>query len=526
MQISPLHSHIITSILDNFTTIPASKTNTTNKLVSIKNTILYLKINVLEMKKIRAHYLLIAAIALTFSSEASARIIKGKVSCEKKNLSGVIVTDGKNFTQTRKTGRFRMDISDSCKFVYIITPDGYSGDWSDGAPKFYQRADGKEYFSFKLVKTGDTSKGYNIIAVGDPQPNTEKQAEEFAGTPLDDICTTADELENPIVGLVLGDVCFDKMELMQNWKKSIVRTGFPFYAVPGNHDYIYELRYNDTLALSAYEDNFGPANYAVQVGSDLIIMLDNIIYSRENNPTKKKYYEGYTEEVLEWIKGLLEFIPIDTHIYIAQHSPVTGRISDDGYIYNGQTLINMLKDRKVCFISGHNHLNDNYQYSPNIIEHNVAAISGTWWDAYHCKDGTPRGYKVYTKTGNGLTWYYKSIGKDKNFQFEIFMPGECVINTDCIVINLWDYDEGWSVEWIEDDKSMGAMSQVYELNPMHTKEIESTFESRNMPTPGWKTTIKGEHYFAAKPSDQASQVTLIVKNRFGQTWKECIKLKK
>ena len=478
------------------------------------------------MEKLKSLHLIIATLALIICSETYARIIRGTVTSGKEKLSNVIVTDGKNFTQTKKTGRFRMDISDSCKFVYIITPAGYSGDWSDGAPKFYQSADNQKYFSFKLVKTGDTSKGYNIIAVGDPQPNTEKQAEEFAGAPLDDICNTADEMAKPIIGLALGDLCFDKMELMQNWKKSIVRTGFPFYAVPGNHDYIYELRHNDTLALSAYEDNFGPANYAVQIGSDLIIMLDNIIYSRENNPTKKKYYEGYTDEVLKWIKGLLEFIPDNTYIYVAQHSPVAGRISNSGFIYNGQALLDIFKGRQVCFISGHNHLNDNYRYTPEIIEHNLAAISGTWWDAYHCKDGTPRGYKVYTKTENELTWYYKSIGKDKNFQFEIFMPGECEINTDCIVINLWDYDEGWSVEWIEDDKSMGAMSQVYELNPMHTKEIESTFKSINMPIPGWKTTIKGEHYFAAKPSDQASQVTLIVKNPFGQTWKECINLKK
>ena len=66
-------------------------------------------------------------------------------------------------------------------------------------------------------------------------------------------------------------------------------------------------------------------------------------------------------------KGLLKFIPKDTHIYIAQHSPIAGRISDVGYIYNGDKLINLLEGRKVCFISGHNHLNDNFRYSAEII---------------------------------------------------------------------------------------------------------------------------------------------------------------
>ena len=135
-------------------------------------------------------------------------------------------------------------------------------------------------------------------------------------------------------------------------------------------------------------------------------------------------------------------------------------------------------------------MNDNYEYFSGIIEHNLGAISGTWWDAYHCKDGTPRGYKVYTKKENQLSWYYKSVGKDKEFQFEIFHPGECA------------------------------------LNPLHIKEIAETFKSLSTPIPDWKETIEGEHYFAAKPSDSASKVTVIIKNRFGKTWKECIELKK
>lgn len=478
------------------------------------------------MKRTWQNFLLITVFTLAICSESPARTIKGKVTCGREKISKVIVTDGKNFTQTGRTGKFRMKISDSCKFVYIVTPSGYAGDWSDGAPKFYKKAEGQKLFSFELVKIGDVSAGYNLIALGDPQPRTEMQADEFAREPLEDICKTAGELKGPTIGIALGDICFDVTELMQNWKNTIIRTGFPFYTVPGNHDYTYELRHNDALALATYEDNFGPANYAVQIGSDFIIMLDNIIYSRKNNPTKKKYYEGYSDEILEWVSGLLRLIPMDRQIYIVQHSPVAGRLSNSGYIYNGDKLIDILKGRNACFISGHNHLNDNYEYFPGIIEHNIGAISGTWWDAYHCKDGTPRGYKVYIKKDDKLSWYYKSVGKDKEFQFEIFHPGECALNPDCIVVNLWDYDNGWSVEWLEDGKPMGCMNPVFELNPLHMKEIEETFKSRNTPIPDWKETIEGEHYFAAKPSDSASKVTVIIKNRFGKTWKECIELKK
>ena len=85
------------------------------------------------MKCTWQNYLLITVFTLAICSESPARTIKGKVTCGREKISRVIVTDGKNFTQTGRTGKFRMEISDSCKFVYIVTPSGYAGDWSDGA---------------------------------------------------------------------------------------------------------------------------------------------------------------------------------------------------------------------------------------------------------------------------------------------------------------------------------------------------------------------------------------------------------
>ena len=40
--------------------------------------------------------------------------------CGEEKLSDVIVTDGKNFTQTKK-GKFKFEIDDNAEFVYIIT---------------------------------------------------------------------------------------------------------------------------------------------------------------------------------------------------------------------------------------------------------------------------------------------------------------------------------------------------------------------------------------------------------------------
>ena len=71
---------------------------------------------------------------------SEARVVKGKVTSGKKKLSGVVVTDGQNFTQTRRNGTFSFEICDSAEFVYIVTPSGYIADWSEGwsTPEWYE----------------------------------------------------------------------------------------------------------------------------------------------------------------------------------------------------------------------------------------------------------------------------------------------------------------------------------------------------------------------------------------------------
>ena len=99
-------------------------------------------------------HIVLAYAVMAISTDSYARTVKGKVVSGEEVLSKVIVTDGHHFTQTRKDGSFKMKTSDTTKFVYVISPSGYAGDWSDGSPKFYQQAEGKDYFTFDLVKTG------------------------------------------------------------------------------------------------------------------------------------------------------------------------------------------------------------------------------------------------------------------------------------------------------------------------------------------------------------------------------------
>ena len=454
---------------------------------------------------------LMLSAALLICSAADARKVTGSVVSGEEKLSGVIVTDGVNFTQTKKNGKFSFEIKDDAEFVYIVTPAGYAADWSTGVPAFYQKAEGVSKFVFDLKKTG-TGNDYTIVAVGEPQPRSEKHSKRFAGEPLDDLSATTNSLKGVAVGIALGDITWDVPELHYNWRKQIVRTGIPFYTAIGNHDHDKTVEHGDLEGSAKYREVMGPENYAVMLGKDVLIVVDNIIYKG-----LRKYDEGYADHVLAWVKGLMKYIPADADLYVAQHSPIAGR-ERGGVIVNTNEMLDLLEGHKVVFISGHNHASKHFDIRENMIEHNVPAICGTWWDVYYNTDGSPRGYKIYTKKDGKLTWCYKPVGKGTDYQVEIYKPGQTLRHPNSIVANIWEWDPQWKVEWYEDGVYKGAMERVIEYSPSHIAQMNETFYSKGKTPSEYRTTKPYDHYFAATPSQYAKNVTISVKSRFGKEW--------
>ena len=442
---------------------------------------------------------------------AEARIVSGGVYCGNTKLSDVIVSDGENFTVTQKDGSYSLDVSEDADFVFIVTPSGYAADWSSGVPQFYKRIlEGDMNFDLKKF---DVGRQYNIIAVADPQPRTEEHFMRFAGAPLEDVEATVSALEGQSVGIVLGDICFDSYHLMQSWKDEIVRVGIPFYPVVGNHDHNMAFQ-NESDAIKTYRSHFGPENYAFFIGKDLVVVLDNIIYGGHIS-----YKEGYTDEVLDWLRKLMTYIPADTDVYVAQHSPLSGRYGSR-MIVNHEKLLEILEGHDVVFLSGHNHTNTVFTYADGVMEHNVASICGTHWDTRHCIDGTPAGYKVLTKRKGKLSWYYKSVGEHKDVQCEIYAPGLARLNPKSVVVKVWDYDPLWKVEWWQDGEYKGEMKPVEEYSPIQLEELMKKYEGTGKEPADYRRTKKSGNYFAATPSTDAGVVRVCVTDRFGRIYQE------
>lgn len=462
------------------------------------------------MKKIA---LILLAIAASMSV-ADARKVTGTVTSGLELLEGVIVTDGSNFTATNFKGKFTLEIEDDAEHLYIVTPDGYVADWSTGVPAFYQKVKGQKKFVFDLKKT---QKGheYNIIAIADPQMSTPEHSAEFSGEPVADIAYTLKSLSGVTVGLALGDICWDDLARLDDYKEAVLKTGIPFYPVVGNHDNSAWCK-GDLEGSALYRDIMGPENYAFFLGNDLVMVLDNIIYD-----TDFQSESGYADHVIEWVEGLMTYIPVGTDIYIAQHAPT---MYGKRRIKGANALLELVRGHKVTFLSGHMHVNNNFTIEKNVTEHNIAAICGAWWDTELCTDGTPRGYKVFTKSGDRLTWYYKPVGNSKNHIAHVSGLGQAELHPNSVVVNVWDWDPQWKVEWYEDGVHRGSMDQVAERSSAYIAQIESAYADSGEEIPGWKRGRPSRHNFAATPSRYAQRVTVTVETRFGQKWTQVVDL--
>jgi len=428
------------------------------------------------MKNRRFLLLIISFLILTTCLFTSCKnregIVKGRVISEfKEGLKDVIVSDGVNFARTNKEGRYEIEINDSSRFVFIITPKNYIADYSSGVPAFYQKiTKDKKVYDFKLkafpnedsvakgsevVKADnlEDENGVSLIATADIHLKTMDHVNDFVSHVIPDMQKTADDKMNlggAVVGISLGDIVWDKYKLYPQYVESLKLLNFPNYSVIGNHDHMMS-RNTDRSSIEDYEKYFGPNYYAFHVGDALCVVLDNIIYKG-----KRSYKEDIDSLQIDWFSRLMKLIPKGSNVIIATHSPFL--FQTGSRLRCTDTILNILNPFKATFISGHMHLNSNEELAPNVMQHNIAAVCGTWWLSHINRDGTPWGYEVFD-ISNNITSYYKCIDKDKNYQFEVYKIGSNKKEPKSFVAKVWNWDKHWKVRWYEDGIYMGEMTR-------------------------------------------------------------------
>ncbi len=468
--------------------------------------------------------LIIAAMLLSVAGVADARQVSGKVTDGDAGLGKVIVTDGYNFTTTKKNGKFKLKLSDEARYVYVVTPSGYIADYKSGVPEYYKKIDDSSTYNFELQEMPETEK-FTIFAISDPQVKTTKQLKTFSGKPCKDLKKQGERYakKGNVIGILLGDEGWNDFSLYPGLKEQLAATGIPYYSIIGNHDYIQNL--DGTAAAADYEASFGPVNWAFYINDYLVIGLNNIMFKGNGTDDKIKssndYIEGYDEATLNFLENILNLSPDNSKIILAQHSSVYGSPFDP----KGDTIVNLdkalalLDGRTVEIVCGHSHLMQNFQPAETIREHNAASICGNLWKGpKYCWDGSPRGYYIFSITPSKLKWQYHCIDMPDSQLANVYAPGSSEMNPEIVLVNVWDYSKGWSVKWYQDGVDMGEMSPVKDIDPAYLQEQVGLREASKVPK------YFMPHYFGVKPAAGTKSVKVEVSDLFGKTYTQEIEL--
>ena len=470
--------------------------------------------------------LLIFASLLILSSQVDAKKVKGSVRGPESVLSGVIVSDGYRFTKTAEDGTFTFNTHKDARFVFVITPAGYVGDYSDGSVKFYLPIKGTESFDFTLRRLPHPGDDYTIFSISDPQMGHKGHFKHFNGAPVADLKKMAAEngAERNTIAMALGDIAWNKYAIYKDYKKAVSKVGIPFYSVIGNHDFTQNL--SGIKAASVYEAYFGPYNYAFFLGKDLVIGINNIIFNANDDGfpdvSSRNNYEGYNKETLDFLRGILKFIDKDTHVILAQHSPA---VYYHGPIHNYKKFMKVIEGYKVDILSGHTHVMHTQRLSENVVDHNAGAICGAWWATIRCTDGTPRGYEVVTSKNGEMSFRWHNVDYPDDHQVEYIALGQSEKYPDSILANVWAMSDEWVCEWEQDGVAMGNAERVADISPAYAAEILPIYKGDAGKIPVHKKPIAIPHYYKVTPSKDASKVVLTIKAPDSRSWTQEFKLR-
>lgn len=434
----------------------------------------------------------------------------------KQPIKGVSVSDGYSVVQTDEKGIYQLSRHSNARFVYYSIPAESKVLMKDGLPDFYSKIDKsikvfRKDFSLEMLENG-IEKDFTLYAIADPQVRTTANLTRFQKESMVDIENTAKDYTN-VYGLMLGDIVYDALSLLEPMKASIKSDRIKIFPVIGNHDH----NQNSTSDLDAviqYEDVYGPTDYSFNRGNAHIIILDNVIYT-----AKQTYTAGFSEQQIKWLRDDLKTVDKDKLIILAVHIPLRNSSS----VTRLKELQDLLSEYKeVHIMSGHTHYNENVIVSQNTYEHIHGAACGAWWSGTINSDGTPNGYAVYKVSDKTINnWYYKSTNYDKSYQIRMYPAFSFNDQSGYITANIWNSDETWKVEFFEDGVKTGEMSRIADYDKAAYTFFKGLGKAEPA-TPNTSTTWfrRPDHMYHFKPTNSNAQFMIKATDKFGNVYQQ------
>lgn len=358
--------------------------------------------------------------------------------------------------------------------------------------------------------------GFNLVVVGDPQPQTEAQITRLEREIIPQIGAVVEEYTAtgyPTAILLTGDVVWDTMKFLPRVKAAFESLGVPVYAVIGNHDHNKHHERNQVRAQQNFVDTFGERNQAFTLGNTLFVTFDNIDYTS---------FSGYGEKIdadqLIWLAEVMEGVSKDQRVAVCMHASATNFRTEQLKSYI-KPVVGILGDREIHFITGHRHHHDTADISPMVIEHNVSQVNGNLWFAPIGSDGMPYGVFCIEERDDMWQWHHRQLGKTRDEQLIVWREGRVKEHEDYVVAKVIGWDKMWSVVWYEDGVLRGDMEQIEILDPDYMYYVECVADYREKYMRRLRRSAhKHRHYYRLQRTTPDSQISIVATDRFGRSF--------
>lgn len=364
-------------------------------------------------------------------------------------------------------------------------------------------------------------RGFNLVVVGDTQPQTETQIAELEGVLLPQIRAIVEEYRAtgyPTAVILTGDVVWDTMEFLPRVKTMFEGLGVPLYAVIGNHDHPADVVDNERLAKKNYEAVFGDRYYTFTMADTRFFALDNIRYTDHDN-----YTIGVDRKQLRWLKREMRKVGAEERVAVHMHAPAVNYRSGGEVLDYAEDIVDIVGDRELHFITGHRHRHATADIAPRIIEHSVAQVNGNLWFAPICSDGTPRGVFCIEERDDEWSWQHRILGEDLNYQLVTWDEGVVKDNEEYVVAKVIGWDSKWRVEWLENGVNMGVMEQIEIVDPDYMRYVEEEADYSDIIMARLRrSAYPHKHYFRCRRMVENSEITIVATDRFGRVFKHVV----
>ena len=505
--------------------------------------------------------------------------VKGVVYADGKPMRGVAVSDGRAIVLTDAQGRYWLPSDKRNGSVFITIPSGYEAEADGVFPRFWAALEAPrgevEQHDFHLTKVDNDC--HVMLAVTDIHlSNQFSDIEQFCTRFIPSVNKLAEGLGDVrVYSLNMGDSTWDgywytNLYTLDDFHRTMNIVGYPgqMFCAMGNHDNDGATVHSDTVdfeASSAYRRVMGPRYYSFNIGKVHYIMLDNIVYV--NTPKedrsdkiagKRDYIRRVDAEQRDWLRRDLALVKDKTApVVVAMHAAtyrynkfndkVTPNLSEPEYSAELKACFDGFED--VHFVSGHIHKNLLARVDDHLIEHNVGAVSGSWWRTghYHYQmlgpDAGPCGYEVFTLDGKRMHWTYRSI-EDGDKQFRACDMNEVAryysasddvtkflteyplrqdfrkeAGRNRVFINIWCWEPAWKLRVTENGRELPVLREQTE-DPVYTvsydvpqtvgKKHRKDYEKRN----------KAHTLFVVEASAPDTTLEIEVTDSFGKVYRE------